>query len=221
MSIQAIAWAIEDAPDVPAQCVAVLVALANRANEDGRDAYPSVDRLAHAARKSERSVQRDLDTLESLKLIRKGDQRAVFRFRPDRRPTVWDLAMELRRPAYKPKWQTESEQSATPGRGDVDVTALARGDIGAERGDVHVVNGVTPASPKPSLEPSLEQVSSSRGNQQRGAAPSSPRPRTAELDPAPVTDGRPPAELGGPGHTRFLAAREALAARRPRGEAAG
>jgi hypothetical protein len=100
MSLQALAWAIEDAPDVPKNCVAVLVALANRADEEGRGAFPSVHRLSHAARKSERSVQDDLRELKSKGLIREGDQRAAYHIEPRYRPVVWDLCMERKRDPY-------------------------------------------------------------------------------------------------------------------------
>lgn len=228
MSIQAVSWALEDAVgldpvtggevDVPAQCVAVLVALANRAGEDGRDAYPSVHRLAHAARKSERSVQRDLETLEELRIIRKGDQRAVFRFRPDRRPTVWDLAMERRRAPYRPKWETDRDEAATAGRGDADVTPLDGGHgvtPVTERGDVYVADGVTPASPKPSsgtVPGTSSTKTSAVVSPEQRVRERTTLPPTAELDPRPAIPDGPPAELGGPGHQAFLAARAALPA---------
>ena len=39
MSLEAIAWAITDAPDVPPECVSLLVGLANHADSRGRGAY--------------------------------------------------------------------------------------------------------------------------------------------------------------------------------------
>lgn len=97
VSVEAVSWALNDAPDVPPQCLAVLIGLANHAHANGRAAYPSQERLAHYARKSTRSVRTDLATLERLGLIRRGDQRHVAHLPTDRRPVVWDLAMERRR----------------------------------------------------------------------------------------------------------------------------
>lgn len=97
MSVQAIAWVLEDAPDLPPSLVATLIGLANHADRDGRDARPMVGTLAEYARKGVRAVQKDLRELEKLGLIREGDQRAVSHLRPDRRPTVYDLAMERTR----------------------------------------------------------------------------------------------------------------------------
>ncbi|SCG69722.1 Helix-turn-helix domain-containing protein [Micromonospora echinaurantiaca] len=97
MSVEAVSWALNDAPDVPPACLAVLIGLANHAHANGRAAYPSQERLAHYARKSTRSVRTDLATLERLGIIRRGDQRHVAHLPTDRRPVVWDLAMERRR----------------------------------------------------------------------------------------------------------------------------
>jgi len=98
LSIEALTWALNDAPDVPPSCLAVLIGLANHAHANGRAAFPSQERLAFYARKSVRSVQNDLKTLEALGLIRRGDQRHTAFLPADRRPVVWDLAMERRRP---------------------------------------------------------------------------------------------------------------------------
>ncbi|PWR14600.1 hypothetical protein DKT69_15570 [Micromonospora sicca] len=95
MSIEAVSWALNEAPDVPPRCLAVLIGLANHADAGGRAAFPSQERLAHYARKTVRSVRRDLDELERLGLIRRGDQRHTAFLPADRRPVVWNLAMHL------------------------------------------------------------------------------------------------------------------------------
>jgi hypothetical protein len=95
MSLEAVGWALRDAPGVPAQCVGVLVGLADHADKHGRGAYPSAGTLAAYARKSERQVRYDLRMLVEAKLIRPGDQSAVVKYPPNRRPVVYDLAMEL------------------------------------------------------------------------------------------------------------------------------
>lgn len=118
MSIQAITWALEDAPDVPARLVSTLIALASYANGSGRGAFPGNDTLAEHTRKSIRQVKRDLEELVELKLISDGDQRLVAHKRADRRPRVWDLAMDRKR-----------------SRGDTDVTPQEQ-------------NGVSTASPR-------------------------------------------------------------------------
>lgn len=95
MSNEAMTWALRDAPDVPSHAVAVLIGLANHANELGQGAFPSQKLLGKYARKLERQVRKDLSALEEMGLIRRGDQRLVAHIPADRRPIVWDLAMEL------------------------------------------------------------------------------------------------------------------------------
>ncbi|MFC4148016.1 helix-turn-helix domain-containing protein [Micromonospora mangrovi] len=102
MSIEAVTWALAHAPNVPPSCLAVLIGLANHADDAGRGAFPRQERLAFYARKTTRSVQNDLKTLESLGLIRRGDQTRTAFLPPDRRPVVWDLALEHRRPLPTP-----------------------------------------------------------------------------------------------------------------------
>ena len=134
MSIQAVTWALEHAPDVPANLVSTLIGLANHAGRDGRGSYPSNETLATYTRKSVRQVQRDVDRLTDLGLIRPGNPAFVAHIRPDQRPQVWDLAMERE-------------------RGDTYVTPFESHGVTpvTERGDTGDVNGVTPMSPEPSL----------------------------------------------------------------------
>jgi hypothetical protein len=70
-----------------------LYALANYAGMDGRNSYPSVERLAHDAECSEATVRRDLKALQADGWIRRGDQQHVAHLRADRRPVVYDIAM--------------------------------------------------------------------------------------------------------------------------------
>lgn len=94
MSSEAMKWAMEFAPPMPSQLVPVLTGLAYHADGKGRGAYPSVPRLAAYACKASRQVRRDLRQLEELKLIREGDQSKAAHLPADKRPTVYDLALE-------------------------------------------------------------------------------------------------------------------------------
>jgi hypothetical protein len=102
MSIEAISWALNKAP-IPrdprdsSSLTIVLVALANHADPDGRNAFPSVATLTRYTRLSERSVRNALRSLESLGLIRPSDPEIVAAYvkRSDRRPNGYDLALEL------------------------------------------------------------------------------------------------------------------------------
>ncbi|MFC8616612.1 helix-turn-helix domain-containing protein [Micromonospora purpureochromogenes] len=175
MSIEAVSWALNDAPDVPPQCLAVLIGLANHAGANGRGAYPSQERLALYARKSVRSVQRDLTELSRRGLIRRGDQRHVAFMPPDRRPVVWDLALERRRehpasldPFPEPR-SGRPHQLAEPASDRHHDTNI---DRDADRGDAHDRTGrrtrrndTTSTSCKPSLnhqQPTRARTTTSR-----------------------------------------------------------
>lgn len=174
------------APPMPAQLVATLLGLADHADADGRAAYPSVPTLAAYTCKSERSVQRDLKALAELGLIRAGDPAVVAHLPSDRRPEVYDLAVERVVPggragddeeavaamaalAASRARGREAREAKRAERGDVHVTSdgvtpTSPGDVHvtpgvtptSERGDVDVASGVTPTSPKPSYEPPVE-----------------------------------------------------------------
>lgn len=136
MSIEAMNWVLTQAPDLPASLQPVLMGLASHAHGDGTHAYPSQDRLAFYARKSERQIRRDLEQLEELGLIERGDQRVVAHIDPRHRPIVWNLAMWLVRevpsrflPRYAQRVVPEAltapdrsvEESIVRSREDVDV----------------------------------------------------------------------------------------------------
>lgn len=94
MAISVMNWVLEEAPDLPAHCFGVLMALASKAREDGTAAYAGQQWLAVRTRKTDRSVRADLATLEEAKLIRRGDQSIVAHIPADEQPIVWDLAIE-------------------------------------------------------------------------------------------------------------------------------
>lgn len=156
-------WAIEQAPPMPSQLIGTLVGLAYHADKKGEGAYPSLARLAAYACKAERSVRRDLRQLQDLKLIRPGDPARTAHIPSDRRPEVYDLAMERTVPggragddegtrtsartlvssrergrAAREAKKTRSHAESDSERADVDV----RADVGV-RADVDVTSGRT------------------------------------------------------------------------------
>lgn len=100
MSVEAIAWALNDAA-IPADrrdassLAIVLVGLANHSDPQGRNAFPAVATLVRYTRLSPRSVQYALRALEELRLIAPSDPEIVAAHlkRADRRPNGWDLAI--------------------------------------------------------------------------------------------------------------------------------
>lgn len=90
-------WVLNDAPTDNQGEMLVLLGMANHASKYGRGVWCSQKTLAEYARCTDRTVRTHLAALEQRGIIRRGDQSMVEKFPPQRRPIVWDLAMELRR----------------------------------------------------------------------------------------------------------------------------
>lgn len=118
MSITAMSWAMDarrSGPMTPAARL-VLMVLADRADDQGRAAWPSKETIAATTGLTERAVQRILSQLRSEGILVLGDQRLVDHLPGNRRPTVYNLAMHRRgdtgdSPEHAPE---------TPRRGDTD-----------------------------------------------------------------------------------------------------
>lgn len=174
MSIEAVAWALRQAPIPKNDHLAhvVLIALADRVQDDWCAAWPSIDTLARDARCSRRSVQMKLQDLLDAGLIRKGDQRHVAHLPANRRPTVYDII----RPGVQTVHPNANmgENHATdhvsaggePDSGTVDnsrpgvQTPAPQKVLGCRtvqsRGAESGSSGVQAFAHKPSLEPSIE-----------------------------------------------------------------
>ena len=115
MSIEAIAWALNEAPVKNPTTKLVLIALANHARPDGSSAFPSVKTICRYTCLSERSVRTHLDNLEAQGIIRRCDQRVVAAYidRPDRRPVGYDLNLGVR------EMQVGAERGASNARTEV------------------------------------------------------------------------------------------------------
>jgi len=105
VSIEAINWALTTAA-IPSgrrdasSLAVVLVGLANHADPDGRNAFPSLGTLVRYTRLSERSVRYALRALQELDLIRPSDPEIVAAYvkRADRRPNGYDLVVHSTQP---------------------------------------------------------------------------------------------------------------------------
>jgi hypothetical protein len=165
------------APKPSTACAFVLVGLANHADHDGTDAFPSVRTLCRYTRLSERTVRTCLDRLQAEGVIRPNnpDLVAAKIRRGDRRPQGWHLAMDRMRddltdddldaiatsnPFLRP-W-IEAHRPAARGATDAD-SRSGRGATDAGRGAMDAERGAATA-PEPSFEQSLtrpEETSSS------------------------------------------------------------
>lgn len=94
MSWQASTWAASlPHHSIEALPFRVLLLLANAASADGTRAFLAKSTIADELEVSQESVRRAFRTLESSRLIRRGDQRFVAHIQGNRRPVVYDLAM--------------------------------------------------------------------------------------------------------------------------------
>nr|WP_252728372.1 helix-turn-helix domain-containing protein [Curtobacterium sp. WW7] len=107
--MKVITWVLYEAPVTTQSHLLVLLALADRAHDDGSAAYPAREWIADRARCSVRSVASHLRALEDAGLIRKGDQDLVSHFRADRRPVVYDVVMTAGKSCTPPVHDVQSD----------------------------------------------------------------------------------------------------------------
>lgn len=187
------AWALDhrQTGPLPADTRLVLVALADGADATGRHGCYSKPTLAARLGVTTRTVQRAFALLEDLGLIRLGDQQRVAYIRADRRPKVWDLALDGVQVVLKVSGQVV-ELGSEPydeigARGDSDVSPWghARGDIGVTpspvdnqpRGDSGGAHGETLLSPDLTTKPIHPTQVSSEGDPKARATASHATPR--------------------------------------------
>ncbi|MGW3844903.1 hypothetical protein ACWD9X_42130 [Streptomyces sp. NPDC005075] len=91
MSFEAVLWATNDAPIANVNEFAVLTMLAEKADPDGCNAFPSRPTIAARTTVDPKTVLRALQAMEARGLIAQGEQRAADYIRADRRPVVYDL----------------------------------------------------------------------------------------------------------------------------------
>jgi SOS-response transcriptional repressor LexA len=122
--------------DLPTSEKMVLLVIADHADDGGMNAWPSIATIARKASVSPRQAQRLVKALaDSGFLFVEGQAGGTREMRDDRRPNRYTVNLN-----------GVSPMSSRTGE---------RGDTGGSRGDTHDANGVTPMSPKPSIEPSL------------------------------------------------------------------
>jgi hypothetical protein len=147
MSLKAILWALHDAPVEDPREVLVLVAMADPTYDNGTRSAESTDTIARKARCSRSTAKRIIDRLEAGGLIRPGDQQAVAHLPANRRPRVYDLALEMRRD------HSASLDPEPPDAGGQADPPEPPG--GSNRGG----RGVTAVTPNPSTNPTTTEPS--------------------------------------------------------------
>lgn len=119
MSVQAMAWAMDQEQVTAPTARHVLLVLANYAGEDGRGAFPSVATIMRQTGLTRRTVQNNLAALQEAGAIVPGNPliAAAWIGRADLRPNVWDLAMS-RGAADAPRGVNGAHLTAERGAGD-------------------------------------------------------------------------------------------------------
>lgn len=139
MSVKAMAW-VWDESQASGSDLLVLLAIADAADHDGTNAWPSIATLAAKTRLSERTVQRSIRALVDLGELEVQEQAGGFAgMRSDRRPNRYWVLM------------APADDGVTDRHPEADgVTS------GAVRGDNQRADGVTLVTPNPSLDPSID-----------------------------------------------------------------
>lgn len=143
MSIEATTWALGSKVG-DARRKLILFAYANHAHKDGTSAWVSKKSIAaDYAECDSKTVTRHVKALIADGWIREGDQAAVAHIRADRRPVVYDLAMNE---ATRADWAAEHARGVktTPRRGD---SLTGRNSV--HGGTSETSRGDTAVSPKP------------------------------------------------------------------------
>lgn len=140
----------------------VLVKLANVADQTGKRAFRSKWEMADELGVSERSIQRALQELEQLHIIRKGDQKYTSHLRGGYRPTVYDINMGFADAAAQAGVQTlDDGLSDTPEAGETrGETEISTGTGGETRGETTAVvhkelRELTTKTKKEALDPNV------------------------------------------------------------------
>lgn len=184
MSWQASTWAMKVAKDFELEPITryVLLMLANYADPEGNDIYPSLGTLEADTGLSERTIRRHIKTLIDVRLIDYGDQEVVKnnrKIRPDQRPKVYRMLFD--------------RDEAT---GAVDFHAVGRMPSAKHRPSKAKTNG---RSQSPAVQEAPEPVDNSQNDATEN---DHDRTLTTERpDKRPVTESTKPLTLKDKPHT--------------------
>lgn len=113
MSFDALLWATNDAPIRNVNEFAVMVVLAEKADPDGCNAFPSRLTMASRTHIDQKTVLRTLKELKARGLICEGDQNVAAYIRADKRPRVYDLMIPY---SWFPNIERTNRERAERGR---------------------------------------------------------------------------------------------------------
>lgn len=178
MSVQAVNWALsaKRTGPLPAETRLVLLVMADRADQHGRNVYLAASTIAAKLGTTERSVRRHFSTLRERSLIVPGDPEKIpEKIAHNRRPVIYDLPINTKATpdrnvtpvAEPPAWLDEPEEDpwasmAVDSCPDTNVIPMRRPGVTpmTPRGDRAVRFGVTAVSANPVVDPPSIPISS-------------------------------------------------------------
>jgi hypothetical protein len=179
VSVEAMAWVLNHSTARGTDKV-VLLGIANHADPEGRNAWPSLERLAGYANITARQAQRVRQRLEEQGRIEVEPQRGgLAEVRNDRRPNRYRVVMNTAGPALEAR--PERPPVVPAPRGDID------GPLPPE-GNAH---GVTPETHGVTLQASRGDIDSRNGVTQL-CHPNRPTPNRPTEEPSPPADADGP-----------------------------
>lgn len=161
MSLNAMQWAMSKAPIKrnASQCRnrLVLIALADRYNDDTGVCWPSIKSISKDIGVSVPTVHKAIRSLEEAGLIARGNPRWVAHLRPDRRPTVWTLNLDMVKPDEGGREDDNGVAEVLDRGEDVFTPQDERGkDVFKARGKDVLTDGVKTSLYKPKENPKSE-----------------------------------------------------------------
>jgi hypothetical protein len=213
MSMQALTWAMEHAPITDPTCRSVLFVQANIADEEGHNAFLSVDRIAYCTGFSERTIRRALDRMTAEGIIRPQQdtsQRDATIKDPGRRPDVYELAMHRKRPTYA-EYRAQRGGRQVPEGHPWDDLPSETGATAPETGANVSADGCQ-SDTQPVLDPSKDPFPLPTGEGAHARAHAGAHTREADDDPPQLALVAEPEEPAEPAKGK-----RAKAARRSRG----
>ncbi|KAA8831820.1 helix-turn-helix domain-containing protein [Bifidobacterium tissieri] len=154
MSVQAMSWAMDEAPTMDKSERIVLMYMADTADKYGCNSFQSASTIAKRSRYGVSTIRAAIGRLKRKGLIREGDQRRLAWMPNGQRPVVYDLALDV-------TWDTVEAQESTTVETKPEKTDTPPVSGGDSEQAVAVARETTPPEsgplqkPDPSRKPTL------------------------------------------------------------------
>lgn len=193
MSFAAYMWVLKHGFAMCANAAqfATLVRIADHTDDSGRGCWTSQQTLSDELPMSRATVKRAIDELAQAGVIVPGDPALVAHLRKDKRPQVWDLAMDRRITRGRSDPSSRKSPSSTRGQTDPSLKGNGGSKRRATGGQIGASRRVN-LTPKPVIEPAIEPNPSDQNhNQNQNPAPTTGLPMQPQYAPAPTREPDP------------------------------